>query len=231
MKNTGIIIQARTGSKRFPNKVLSKIGDKNLIEHVIFQIKKTKFKKKIIISTSNKVADRSIFEIAKFNNCLTFRGSERNVLKRFFYTATKFKLGTIIRISADSPFIDPKIIENAYEIFRSKNFDYVSNIINPSYPKGMSVEIFNYDCLKKTFENATSASNKEHVTEYMYKKNNFFKIKNFKLKKSLRIFNFSVNTKKELKFLKLVYDNLKKDKIEKNFNLKDLISSAIKLKN
>ena len=65
----------------------------------------------------------------------------------------------------------------------------------------------------------------------MCKKNNFFKIKNFKLKKSLRIYNFSVNTKKELKFLKLVYDNLKKDKIEKNFNLKDLISSAIKLKN
>ena len=230
MKNTGIRIQARTGSKTFPNKVLSKIGERNLIEHVIFQIKKTKFKKKIIISTSNKIADKSISKIAKSNNCLVFRGSEKNVLKRFFFTAKKFKLDNIIRISADSPFIDPKIIEKAHEIFKFKNFDYISNVINPSYPKGMSVEIFNYDCLRKTFKHASSASHKEHVTKYMYKKNSFFKIKNFRLKKSLRMFKFSVDTKKELNFLKSIYDNLKKKKIEKSFTLKDLISSAVEFK-
>lgn len=110
-------------------------------------------------------------------------GSEKNVLERYFKAAKKFKIKTIIRICSDSPFIDHQIIEKGLKIYLSKKFDYVSNIINPTYPAGMSVEIFNFKSLKKSFFAKTDLIEKEHVTPYIYRNPNLFKIKNFSLKK------------------------------------------------
>ena len=144
----GIIIQARRGSKRLPNKVLLKLGKKTILEHVIERVKKVNFTKKIIIATTIKKKDEKIAQLAKINNCFFFKGSEKNVLQRYYECSKKFKLNTIIRICSDSPFIDPKIIDKAYKIFSKKKYDYVSNIVKPSYPAGVSVEIFNFKSLK-----------------------------------------------------------------------------------
>ena len=116
----GIIIQARRGSKRLPNKVLLKLGKKTILEHVIERVKKVNFTKKIIIATTIKKKDEKIAQLAKINNCFFFKGSEKNVLQRYYECSKKFKLNTIIRICSDSPFIDPKIIDKAYKIFSSK---------------------------------------------------------------------------------------------------------------
>ena len=140
------IIQKR--SKR-SNKVLLKLGKKTILEHVIERVKKVNFTKKIIIATTIKKKDEKIAQLAKINNCFFFKGSEKNVLQRYYECSKKFKLNTIIRICSDSPFIDPKIIDKAYKIFSKKKYDYVSNIVKPSYPAGMSVEIFNFKSLKK----------------------------------------------------------------------------------
>ncbi len=225
MTNLGFIIQARSGSKRLPNKVLLSINKKSILEHVIHQIKKTKFKKRVIIATTRLKKDKKIIQTAKKNNCNYFSGNEKNVLHRFYFTAKKFKISTIIRISADSPFIDSSIIEKAFKIFKSHKYDYVSNIIKPSYPKGMSVEIFSFDCLEKTFLKAKTNSQKEHVTKFMYRNKSFFKTKNFGLKVSLRQFKFSVDTMKDFYKIKKIYKVLEKFNKHDNFRLKDLINA------
>ena len=81
-----------------------------------------------------KKKDEKIVQLTKKNKCFFFKGSEKNVLNRYFECSKKFKLSKIIRICSDSPFIDPKIINRAYKIFKKKKYDYVSNIVKPSYP-------------------------------------------------------------------------------------------------
>ncbi len=229
MNNLGIIIQARSSSKRFPNKIFRKIDKITVLEHVLKQVKKTKFRNKIIIaSTTNKTNDK-IIKIAKKNKCNYFFGPEENVLKRFYLSANKFRIKNIVRISADSPLIDPEIIDKFCEIFYKNKFDVVTNLLKPTYPKGMSVEIFNYKTLKNVYLFAKSKHDKEHVTPFIYKNPNKFIIKNFYLKKSLRQYNFAIDRPHDLKYLTKIYKKIIILKKEKKFNFKDLIKIAKKL--
>lgn len=231
MTNIGIIIQARSGSKRFPRKILQKIGGKKIIEHVISRVKKVNFKKKIILATTKKKEDKILKVIAKKNKCLFFNGDENNVLKRFYNTAKKFKIDNIIRISGDSPFIDPLVINRAYKYFKSKKFDVVTNVQHPTYPKGMSVEIFHFKSLEKIILIAKTSSDREHVTKAIYKNTNLFKIKNFITKKKIRKFKFALDYPVEIKKLRKIYYKLVKSKISANYQLKDLVNLAKKTTN
>ena len=112
------------------NKIFKLIGTKTVLEHVISRVNKVSFKK-IIIATSNKKRDNRIIKIATKNNCDFFRGSEMDVLDRLTKAALKFDLKNIIRISADSPFIDPKIINKGYKLYKKSNVELVSNIQFP----------------------------------------------------------------------------------------------------
>ena len=221
---TAIIVQARSNSKRFPKKIFYKIGNKSILEHVIYRIKKVKFKKVVIIATTRKKSDQKVIRCAKKNNCLFYAGSENNVLERFYKTAKKFKIENLVRVSADSPFIDPRIIDKAYKIYKNGKYDYVSNIINSSYPKGMSVEFFNFKSIRTAHNSAISKFDKEHVTPFIYKRPSIFRLKNFKLKKSYRKYRFTVDYRNDLILYKKVYKKICQLKIDDVFSMKNLIS-------
>ena len=163
MNNLGIIIQARSSSKRFPNKIFRKIDKITVLEHVLKQVKKTKFRNKIIIaSTTNKTNDK-IIKIIKKNKFNYFFGPEENVLKRFYLSANKFRIKNIVRISADSPLIDPEIIDKFCEIFYKNKFDVVTNCLNNL--SKVNVEIYNYKTLKNVY--CESKHDKKHVTPFI----------------------------------------------------------------
>ena len=109
--------------------------------------------------------------------------------------AKKHNLNIIIRVSADSHLLDPVILEKAFNIFKSNKYDYVSNIIKPSFPKGMSVEIFSFDCLEKLLQ-AKSDTYKEHVTKFMYRKQSNFRTKILGLKSLCVVLNLQLIQKK-----------------------------------
>ncbi len=226
--NLGIVIQARSGSKRFPNKIFYKIGYKSILEHVIDRVKSVNFKKKIIIATTKKKKDLKVIKISKDNKCFYYKGDNTNVLKRLYYASKKINVAHIIRISADSPFIDPKLIEHAYKIYKRKRYDYVSNIIKPTYPKGMSCEIFSFKSLKRAFYESKSIHEREHVTPYIIKNPKLFKIKNFSSPQNIRHLSFAVDFKKDLSFLKKLFKKINK---RKNLNLscKNLIKMTSKI--
>ena len=113
----GAIIQARCESVRYPNKVLSKINNKTIIELLIERIKKSKFLDKIIVATSNHKANKKLINILKKSNIDYFIGNQKNVLSRYYKSAKKFKLDTIIRLTGDNPLVDNNIIDDFIQEF------------------------------------------------------------------------------------------------------------------
>ena len=212
-----VIIQARTNSKRFNNKVLYKVYNKPIVWHVVSKIKKSKNVKKIIVATSNnKTDDKLVNYLAKIK-INYYRGSLTNVAKRLCDAAEKNKAKFFMRISADSPLIDSVIIDKAIEIFKTqkKHCDIVTNVFPRSYPKGQSVEIIKTSKLR-CFLNKFNKEQKEHVTKYFYKNYKNFMIKNFMSDKNNTKIKLAIDTKNDLK---LILKKFKKKKFI-NFSLK-----------
>jgi spore coat polysaccharide biosynthesis protein SpsF len=187
---TLIIIQARMGSKRLPGKVMMKINGKPMLYYIIRQIRNSKFNPEIIVATSNLPKDDIIEEYVKSQNVRIFRGSENDVLDRYYQCAKTSSNEPIIRICADSPFIDPQIIDQSIEKFMSVKPDYLSNIIEKDkdvwiegscgFPIGTAVEVFSFSALEKTWNNSIDPYEREHVTEYIIKHSKDFKLDNIK---------------------------------------------------
>ena len=197
-KNIGIIIQARTGSKRLPGKVLMKITKKlNMIEYLIKRIQNCKEVKKIILATSNLKRDDKITKI-KSKGIKFFRGSEKNVLKRYVDAAKKFEINHIIRITADCPFSDPNIIDLLIRKYFKGNYDYVSNVNPPTFPNGFDVEIFKLNIAEKSLLLFKSSTNLEHVT---------YAMRNKKMRKKLIKKTYNLSIKKNINDLRLTLDN------------------------
>jgi len=174
------IIQARTSSKRFPNKILHKLLGKPIIKHVIDRVKESKHIKKIIIATSKNKSDDKLASYLPKIECECHRGSLNNVALRMYETAKKNKAKYFMRISGDSPLIDPMIIDYAIKAFIKHNdADLITNIFPRNYPSGQSVEIIKTKILIDNLVNF-NLNEKEHVTSYFYSNNKKFKIINFK---------------------------------------------------
>jgi len=174
VKNTVAIIQARTNSIRLPNKILFKINNMMLIEILYKRLEKSKKINQIVIATTKK--SKNLIHFLKKKKIKFFVGSEKNVLERYYKTASKFKADTIVRITADGILADPKLIDRLIGIYENKNVDYLSNIEPATFPDGLDIEIFNFKILKYANFNAKKKYDKEHVTPFirsLNKKNKF----------------------------------------------------------
>ena len=173
------IIQARTGSQRFPKKVLKKIANTSLIEWVIKRVKKSKKIKSIVLATTKFKKDNILEKIALKNKIQIFRGDSQDVLKRFYEAANLKKTDRIIRICADNPFIDPEQIDILVKKFKTKKFDYAcnhQNKLNSNYADGFGAEIFTFKLLKKMNSIVRKKAQREHVTKYIWDNIKRFKI-------------------------------------------------------
>ena len=204
------IIQARLNSNRLNKKILLKIENKNLLEHLFSQLlHSTQIDKKIIATTINKIDDE-IENFAKLQNITFFRGNPLNVLDRYYRCAKFFNLETIVRISGDAPLIDPSIVDKTIEYYKKNNFDYVSNFFNRSYPIGTEIEIFSFKTLEKCWMNAKKSSEKEHVTPFIYNHPELFKIGHIEYKKNISHLHWTVDQIEDFKFIELIFKKIKK---------------------
>ena len=210
------IIQARSSSKRFKNKVLHLIYGIPLIQHVISRVKKSNKVSKLVVSSSLEKSDDNLIFYLKKNKIKFFRGDLKNVAFRLYETAKANKAKFFVRISGDSPLIDPKLIDKAIRISQKKKYDIVTNVFPRTFPKGQSVEIIKTSILKRYSKNFTKAD-REHVTKYFYNNSNKFKVKNFTFKEKSKIVNLSVDTRKDL------------NQILKNFSKKKFKTYSIKI--
>lgn len=164
------IIQARMGSSRLPGKVLKKVNNITLLEYEILRIKQSKKIEKIVVATTTKKKDEQIEKLCKKIKVDCFRGSEDDVLDRYYQCSLRYpEFNTIIRLTGDCPLIDPLVIDETVSFFNKNNFSYANNrkFKNETFPGGIVVEIFKKKILAKAVQNAQLMSEREHVTLWM----------------------------------------------------------------
>ena len=132
----GCILQARMSSTRFPGKIMMTVKNRPIIDYVITQLQYSKNIEQIVIATTNNQIDDILIEYAKKKLIPIFRGSEEDVLDRYYNCAKKFNFSSIVRITSDNPLVDPEIIDNAIEKFKSGDFDFISTEHPPTLPQG-----------------------------------------------------------------------------------------------
>lgn len=202
------IIQARSGSTRLPAKVLKEIQGETLLAHVIRRVQAIKKVDKVIIATTVNAGDDSILKIAEQCQVPCSRGSENDVLERYYEAAKKFGVKTIVRITADCPLIDPVVADQVIACFLKGGFDYVSNTLTPTFPDGLDVEVFSFAALEKAFKDAKKTSEREHVTPYIWGNPEIFKTGNYINKEDLSDLRWTVDTPADFEFIKTVYQHL-----------------------
>lgn len=178
-----ILIQARLSSKRFPGKVLKTAGDTPLIEYIYNRCLQSRVADKVMVLTSVDKSDDELFKFCKLKKIPVFRGSLNNVLRRYIDAAKKYKIGTVCRVCADSPFIDVVLIDKMFKIIEKRNFNYISVNKNKCIA-GLDSEIVTLKALERSINNNPSKEELEHVTLYI--KNNPGKFKAKLLNERLR---------------------------------------------
>ena len=221
-KNIVAIVQARCGSTRFPNKVFADLSGKPLIWHVIQRLKFANTINDIILATTTNSLDDKLYKWAKNNKIKVFRGNENNVLNRFAEASKYTKADIIIRITADDPFKDPRLIDEAVNKLISERADFVCNNNPPTYPEGLDVEVFTKDAILLAEKNAISDFEKEHVTQYFYHHPNEFKIINLSNKKNQSYLRWTIDTKADLEMARKIYEHLYKNDYE-IFYMEDIL--------
>lgn len=163
----GIITQARTTSTRLPRKILLQAAGKTVLEHHVKRLGWSNLP--IIIATTVNDTDSVIAELADALQIPSFRGSEHDVLGRFYECAVRFDLNTIVRVTSDCPLIDGHLISDAIKDYiKWDNQDiYYSNAIQRTFPRGLDFEIFSMKLLQEAFLKAKSPQEREHVTPYI----------------------------------------------------------------
>lgn len=227
-KNIHIIIQARTGSTRLPNKVLKKLNNKIVLKHVVDRLDKSKYCDKVIVCTTVKEKDNTISDFCISNNIDFHRGSELNVLERYYETALKYKSDIIVRCTSDCPLIDSYYVDLMIEKFLNNDLNFLGAKYfgNHKFPDGFNCEIFTFDVLKEANENANE-SELEHVSGYIqnkYKKIEFEYPISYDNFKNIDFSNLhlSLDTLDHYKLLKSIFDNVYSKK--NDFTLIDVLN-------
>ena len=217
------IIQARTGSSRLPGKIMMKIEGKTMLEHMIERISKSKKLDKIIIATTTKKNDDVITILAKKMNIDIFRGSENDVLDRYYNACEKYSANIVVRLSSDSPLLDGEIIDNVIEEYLSGNYDFVGTLAPQprTFPDGLSVEVFSSKLLNYAQLNAKKLSDREHVTLYMLTQPHKFKIHRVDYENDCSRYRFNLDYSEDFQLLKKIFKNFYPK--NKHFKVNDVI--------
>ena len=169
---TVLITQARTGSTRLPGKVLKEIEGKSLLQIHLKRLKHCNKISKIIVATTIKEEDDIIYRKAFEWGFSASRGSELDVLDRFYQSVKDENAYWIVRVTSDCPLIDPSLVDKVIGFVQERDVDYGSNALIEHFPDGQDVEVFKFSALKSAWENAKLLSEREHVTPYLRNNSN-----------------------------------------------------------
>jgi spore coat polysaccharide biosynthesis protein SpsF len=217
--NVVAIIQARMSSRRFPGKVLEDIHGKPMLLRVVERVKRCKSINTVVLATSTQVEDNVIAQFCEKEGITCFRGELNDVLKRYCDAAKQYSADIIVRITADCPLHDPAVIQNAIDKFKSGQFDYVTNIMQRTYPDGTDTEVLSLETLHRLKKEALQPDEREHVTLYMLRHPTQFRIGHFLQDEDLSSLRWTVDFPEDLAFVRNVYDFFG----DRSFTMADLL--------
>lgn len=205
------IIQARCGSTRFPNKVFADICGKPLIWHVVNRLKFAKTIDQIVLATTINPLDDKLLDWAKQNSIEVFRGSENDVLNRYYNAAKAYHADIVVRITADDPFKEPDVIDKAVNCLLASGADFVCNNYPPTYPEGLDVEVLTFKALEQEELLSKDTFEREHVTQYIYHHPELFKMFNISNTEDLSYLRWTIDTEKDFAMVEKIYSSLYKN--------------------
>src|SRR5271157_665917 len=214
------IIQARMGSSRLPGKSLAEIEERPMLWHVVDRVKRAALVDRVMVATSTAPADDAIEKMCLENGVPCYRGSENDVLDRFYHAALAEKASQVVRITADCPLIDPEVIDRVVRRFQRGDLDYASNAMVRSYPDGLDTEIFSFSALERAWHEAGKTSEREHVTSYL--RSEKFRTANVENNSTslYQHYRWTVDEPNDMEFIRAVY---KAFRGQESFGMKDVL--------
>ena len=205
---TVVIIQARMGSTRLPGKVMARVEGQPLLWHVVERVQHIVGIDGLILATTTDAEDGPLCDLASAWRIGLARGSAQDVLERYYRAACEARAETVVRVTADCPLFDPAIAGLVLARFRQGDADYASNAHPPTYPDGLDVEVLSMETLACAWREARLGSEREHVTPYVWKHPERFRLANVAHGQDLSELRWTVDEPRDLDFVRAVYARL-----------------------
>lgn len=199
---TVAIIQARMGSTRLPGKVLLDLAGQPVLAWVLARLKRARRLDAIWVATSDRPADAAVAELCARLQTPVFRGSENDVLDRFYQTARAAQADIVLRFTADCPFLDPEVVDWVIEQFlAAQPLDYGWNEF---HPRGLDTEVLHFQALARAWHDDTNPAWREHVTAYLYKNPDKFRTSVFRCEQDFSAERWTLDTDADFQFIQTV---------------------------
>ena len=205
------IVQARMGSTRLPGKVLLDLAGKPMLVRDVERILRADNVDDVVVATTTKTEDDKIISLCRDYGWSCFRGSENDVLDRYYQAAREFHAKTIVRITSDCPLIEPTVVDQLIEKFfeLEPNIDYVSNIFPlRTYPRGLDSEVMSFSTLERCWKEEKNPAYREHVTPYIHHHPDRFGISELNNEQDLSSLRWTVDTPEDFEFVSQIYHYL-----------------------
>jgi spore coat polysaccharide biosynthesis protein SpsF len=215
------IVQARMGSTRLPGKVLKKISGEPMLWHLVNRVKKSRYIDTVIIAATEDKKDEAIEIFANEYHLGIYRGSENDIVDRYYNAARKYDADVIVRIWGDCPLIDPEIIDKTIEQFLSYNANYANNSNPPTFPFGMTIEIYSFSTLERIWKETNDPFFREYPFEYIYANKESFKTVYVKNDVDLSDIHLTVDYIEDFELITKIFEELYSERLV--FNMKDIL--------
>ena len=198
-----IIVQARMGSSRLPGKVLKCIDSRPMLSYQLERLRRATRADGIVVATTDSPIDDAIVKFSDQEGVESFRGSEIDVLSRFYGAATKVGADCVVRVTADCPLIEPDLVDLAIGKYSDSGirYDYVSNMLEPTWPYGMAVEVFSIKALTEAHAEATASPEREHVTPFIYWRPQRYRLGSLAMTPNLSHHRWTVDTGEDFELI------------------------------
>jgi len=226
------ILQARMGSSRLAGKVLLNVLDnKPMLALQIERLLRSKCIDKLVIATTLNSNDDPIEQLVLNLGLDCYRGSEEDVLDRYYQAAILFQADYVVRLTGDDPLSDPVLIDEMINKIKDSDYDAVTNTIQPTYPEGLDVSVVKFSALEESWKNAKLSSQREHVTPYIFDNEDKFQVYHYKQVKDYSSMRWTVDYNEDLNFITAIYESLySKNSNFTTQNIYDLLETSPELK-
>ena len=215
------ILQARMSSSRFPGKVLEPILGRPMICRQLERVRQSRRLDAIIVATSTDPSDDPIARTVMSENVQCFRGDLDDVLDRVYRAALSTNSDHVVRLTADCPLVDARIIDALIDMHLAEQRDYSSNFLERRYPDGIDAEIISIEALEVAWRESTERSDREHVTPYLYRHSERFNLGSLRCKRDLAALRWTVDHREDLDFVTKVFGALYPE--SENFSMWDIV--------
>lgn len=222
MTETIAILQARTGSTRLPGKVLKPILGEPMLARQIERVRRATTIERLVIATSSDASDDPLAALCSRLGVDCARGSLDDVLDRFCQAAQRYPSEHIVRLTGDCPLADPGVIDTVVRFHIAGGYDYSSNTLHPTFPDGLDVEVIRAAVLAEAGREATSPFEREHVTPFIYRRPERYRLGDFRRLPDLSALRWTVDNADDFEVVRRIYEALYPAK--PNFALDDILA-------